>query len=224
MPQAAYVKIDIEKTIREVSSLAEKQVPYAMAQTFTALAKGSQAAIRAGMPARFTIRSRWEQMGVRIEPARKADVKSTGSCEAIVKDIDPYMTRQEKGGIKSVRGKRLAIPERAAAAAMRSGSGAIAKKWKPGELLKDFGKERKSYGRRGTHRKPKPFIIARGGSVAIAIRRLDGRYPLKYLYTLVPQAHVKPRFDFEKTVRAFVAQNYEKTFAANLEAAIKSAH
>lgn len=220
MAQATYVLVDIEKTLQDLTSLERKQFPYVVAQTLTQLAKGAQETIRAGMPSRFHLRSRWEQMGVRIEPARKSDVRSTGSCEAVVKHIDTYMSRQETGGMKRVSGKRLAIPEKSAAAAMRSGSGAIARKWKPGELLKDYGKGRKTYGRRGMRRAPQPFIIARGGSVAIAVRRLEGRYPLKYLYVLKPEANVQPRFDFEKTVRAYVAANYAKRFAENMAAAV----
>jgi hypothetical protein len=229
MPKAAYVKVDIEKTLSESTALEKEQFSFVLAQTLTQLAKGSQEQIREDMPSRFTLRSRWEQMGVRIEAAKKSDVRSSGSAEAAVKHIDPYMTLQEEGGDKRPKRKRsLAIPERTfQPAGLRTSSGAIAPRYRPKQLLKDYkGKDwykQRHPGRKwGRHKKPKPFIMEHDGRVIVAIRRLSSRYPLTYLYVLSHRARVQPRFDFQKTVRAYVAKEYDRKFSENMLAALAS--
>jgi hypothetical protein len=215
-----YVSVDITKTLKELTSLTENHFPYVLSKTLTQLAKGAQAAIRSDMPNRFNIRSRWEIQGVRFEPARKADVRSTGSAEAIVKHLDSYMTRQETGGIKKGR-RSIGIPQRDLEQMNpRTGSGAVQKRYLPKNLLADEGKTRGRH-RKGRHAKPKPFLMKYHGAAVIAVRPGNARGPLKILYRLEPRVKIKPRFEFQKQVDRHVQKEYEKLFAANMAAALK---
>jgi hypothetical protein len=218
-----HVTVDMEKTLKELASFEKDQFPFAFAKTLTQLAVSSQEKIRRDMPSRFHLRNKWEQMGVRIEPARKADVRSSGSAEAVVKHLDAYMTKQEEGGEKKVSGKSLAIPMQGEA--MRGPGGAIQKKFLPKTLLKDYKKDGAGpHGRRMIRKKKaKPFVlVSKNGNALIAIRRLDGRHPVKFLYAFAEEAHVKPKFDFKKTVDDHVSKNYSKVFEENMAAALRS--
>jgi hypothetical protein len=218
MPQSAYVKIDVNKTLSELTAIEKTQFPFVLAKTATQLAWGAAAAIRFDMPNRFHLRSRWEQMGVRIERAEKKDVLSTGSCTAIVKDIDPRMTLQELGGIKRGKGHRLGVPQKALdAMGARTASGAFKKKFTPAGLLATSGTRR----RKGRGSKNRPFLINSGGKQSVVVRTGPGRLPLMTLYRLEPLVKIKPRFEFRKQVEKHVQENYEKLFAANMAAALK---
>jgi hypothetical protein len=223
MKALATVRIDIKPTIAALSALEKEQVPFVVAKTLTDVALGSQRVIREGMPNRFNIRSRYEIVGVRIEPAKKIDIKNYGLAEAVVKHIDPCMALHETGGEKIPKTARaIAIPEKKfEQTGIRGSSGAIKRKYRPAQLLRDFNQQRHHGRKRGKHGKPKPFIVAKNGRVFVAIRSTASRYPLDYLYVFAARAHIKPRFDFQKTVEQYVAGNFEKKFAENMLAALK---
>jgi hypothetical protein len=223
----ATVQIDIKPTMAALSALEKEQVPFVLAKTLTDVALGSQQTIREGMPKRFHIRSKWEISGVRIEPAKKIDIKTYGYAESVVKHIDPYMALQETGGSKDPKKTRaLAIPEKKfEQTGIRGSSGAIKRKFLPAQLLKDYKgqawyKQRHPGRKHGKRRKPKPFIIEKNGRVFVAIRGAESRYPIEYLYVFAAHAHIKPRFDFQKTVEQYVAGNFEKKFSENMLAAL----
>jgi hypothetical protein len=219
MPSLPYVKLDFEKTLRDLSDLEKTQWPFVLAKTTTQLAGGAAAAIRFDMPNRFHLRSRWEQLGVRIERAEKKDVLSTGSCTAIVKDIDPRMTLHELGGIKRGKGHRLGVPQKVLdSMGARTASGAFKKKFTPAGLLANQGN--RSVYRKGRSSKNKPFLTLSGGKQSVAVRTGPGRLPLMTLYRLESVVKIKPRFQFRAQVEKYVRDNYEKLFAQNMAAAL----
>jgi len=227
------VNILNRETIKDLSDLEKKQLPYVCAKTLTDVAIGAQGEIKKQMPSRFTLRSRWATQGVRIEPAKKADIKQHGFCEAVVKHIDPYMTKQEEGGTRRLAShgkesnKTVAV---VASGVKRNSSGSVPVPTKKAlHLLSKSAKSeiKKVKRKHGRHRKPKPFIIPRKGEqrskTVIAIRTEQDRYPLKYLFVLSPRPQMHMRYDFRETVIKYTQGKIEKRFAENLLAAMGTA-
>ena len=67
-----HIQVDTSDMERGLDAMARKQLPFAVAAALTATAKDAQAAVRAQMPARFTLRGPWVPKGIRIRPAKKA--------------------------------------------------------------------------------------------------------------------------------------------------------
>lgn len=219
---------EISECRRDLTTIQRQELPFVVAKTVTDLAKGSQGKIQRDMRQRFTIRSHWPIRGVRIEPAKKSDMRRYGQCEGAVKHLDHYMTLHEEGGEKEnlSRGepsgsrKRTAIPHYQSRRSLRTGTGRLkqsAKKYlqKPSSTTGLFTRKR------GVHRKPKPFIISASGNRSlVVIRRNKHRDNLKYLFVLADRPRVKPRFEFEKTVRVYARENIRRRFAENMRSAM----
>jgi hypothetical protein len=88
---------DVERITRALDDAAQKQVPFALARALTWTAKDAQSDVRGELPRRFTLRNNWVSSGIRITPAKK------GAPEALVGSLEPFMARQETGGVKKAR-------------------------------------------------------------------------------------------------------------------------
>jgi len=226
------VKIDTTDFIKYLTHLERDQLPYVLAKTVTDIAKGAQAEIQKAMPRKFHIRNPWTIKGVRIEPGKKAQVKKTGQAEAAVTHIDPFMKKQEEGASRAIEshGRRIGGNKRQAVpvddTGLRTASGAIRKRMRPGALLKDYGKlqDRRKGRKWGRKRKPKPFIMhAASGASLVAVRTNAARLPVRVLFTLTSRIRVNPRYDFRRTVENYAAKNFHKIFKANMTAALATA-
>lgn len=202
-----YIDVNVPDAIHSLERVVRKQVPFATALALTWTAADAQEAVRDDLPEHFTIRNTWVSKGIRIEPARKADWPN---MSARIYSRDDFMARQEFGGLKVPRGHSLAIPTKEMLARAGGKRGIIRKKSRPKALLRD---------RAGAHRRT--FIATMGdGTRGIVRRRSKKRLPIDLLYTLVPSARVKPRWDFEPTVREQVQRHFERHFGRALARAI----
>jgi hypothetical protein len=183
------------------------------------------------MPAKFDLKSNRPKKGLRVKKSNKKQPRR----EASVTHLDAWMTLHEAGGKKQPAGssKDMGIPASGTLKKGRSASGKIREGFWPRNLLKNDGsidpKKAGAMGGRGNRGKgrAKAFMVEHGGHKRIVVREKRGaaRENLVGLYTLTPEATVKPRWDFEKTVQGVakhkLAKNFQKALARAVETSKK---
>ena len=218
------VSVDATKAIEGLSQLQSKDLPYALSRTLTASAKDAQAAVKAELPQKFTLRNRFFEGGIRIKPA---DKRTPSRIEADVHTYTANKTtgapgfaeRQEEGGDKVPYGGRqhIAIPTRY----LRGmAPGAIPAELRPRALLGFAANQGQYKTRRGTMsnaRLVRGFVFflqtLKDGRLAIMGRHMhdEDAYPF---YVLVPSASLKPRFNMAEIVRKTVTEAFPKNWKA----------
>jgi hypothetical protein len=200
----------IIETRADFADCGSNQMPFAIAKALTMTAKSRQGRVRQGMGSRFILRrAAFIKSGVRIEPATKTKL------QAVVKDINPFMERQETGGQKlPTHGSMVAVPLSGARPSPRS---LIQPENMPAAVMQRGGFIRTSGGKsimyavafKAGRRKRDKFTKQLGAA--------QWSRKIVPMYALVPRAEVRPRYDFEKTVVTGIedefAQNFEQTFA-----------
>jgi hypothetical protein len=187
------------------ASAVGRQIPFASAKALTKLALEARDEVRAGLkPPRFEIRSTWVSRGITITPAKKSDWPNASS---VVGSRDAFMVQQETGGTKQPKfAGALAIPTKAGqkiAIVRRTGAGKIPKRGRP-KVLIAAGK-----------------AFVKDGEVRLrqAVGTGPGRAPP--IFFLRPQAHLRARFEFRKTVEGIVEKRSGPLFREALEGALK---
>ena len=211
------VDINTKEIERLAGSEALKQLRFAAAVSLTMAAREARDSVRASMPSRFTIRRQWVVQGIRYTPASK------DTLEAMVFSKDPFMGRQETGGIKTGspsggnftganlqqnKGKRVrpamgrvAVPTDKV---LRSKSEIIRKSELPSGL-----------GERG-------FVIGKPGDTQFLAKRFakGKRAGLQILYVLKRSTQIKPRLGLREITEKVVSRRFMKIFSDQLEKAI----
>lgn len=101
------VHFDPAPYLAGIDRLIREAYPKATAIALTETAKAAQAAIRADLPKRFIIRSRWVPGGIRFTAADKRD----NPIRATVGSVTPFMGLHATGGVRRPTGKKdLAFP------------------------------------------------------------------------------------------------------------------
>lgn len=180
------------------------QVRFAMAQAANDTAKDVQAKTLAGLPRKFTLRSRgapwWKpgtRMGFNIQFANKQTLTSTIGSRA------DWLDLQERGGTKSVSGKSLAVPT----GVRETPSSVIPRAMKVRRLLAS----------------KRAFVIKTSRGAYTFERTGKGPRELKLLYTFKNQVPVPPRLAFFAEGKPVVESKFPVHFRARLVAAIASA-
>lgn len=112
-----------------------------------------------------------------------------------------YLQRLTEGGIKTPRGRHLAIPSNQNTVQRLSG-GAVRKADRPRQLLN----------------RKRVFIqkLAQSGDMAIMRRVGKDRYPVQMLYLLEPSGRIKKQFGFyddaNMTARRSIGKNFNRAF------------
>lgn len=172
----------INDLIRDLDDISKNQLPFGTAAALTRTAQDAQTAITNKTYETFIVRTGWPKpstpFGIKIIPARK------DTQQAVIYNVAPFMMLQETGGRKvTVTGRKyLAIPT---SAVKRTKRELIARSNYPSALMQ-----------RG-----KGGFIARLGSGKLALikRSGKGRTTLTVMYTLQPEARIKPAWGFEQT-------------------------
>jgi hypothetical protein len=200
----------IIETRKDLVDCGSNQAPFAIAKALTLTAKSRQAKVQQGLGSRFILRrASFIKSGVRIEPATKTKL------QAVVKDINPFMERQETGGTKlPTHGSMVAVPLSGARPSPRS---LISPENMPAAVMQRGGFIRTVGGRsimyavafKAGRRKRDKFTKQLGAA--------NWSRKIVPMYVLVHSATVRPRYEFEKTVTTGIedefAQNLEQTFA-----------
>jgi phage gpG-like protein len=192
------LEVDLPPYLRTLNALGKDQLPFAVASTLTEVASLAQARLRAQLPRRFNIRSKWTAKGIQTKKARKGDWPRT---YALVGTRDEYMVQQELGGIRRARsGRYRAIPSRVV---KRRASGAVRKDQRPRALI---GKGRAYFGTES--------IQLTGGK--------SGRGRKGTAYWLREQVRMRPRWGMRQSVQQTAATTIQPVFRRKMTAALRS--
>jgi hypothetical protein len=192
-----FVRHELFKLADELSDLAKKQVPFAVARSLTdvaRLAKGdvvAQEAAKFDRPTPFTLR------GPAFAPATKANLRS----KVFIKDIQAgYLALQETGGVRLPSKTALVVP-----------AGARLNQY--GNLPK--GALQRLKGQRNV-------FIGNVDGIGGVWQRLPGDQ-LKLLIRFTPEAQYKPKFGYHAVVEARVRRDLPALLRNNLTKALRTA-
>lgn len=201
------IKVD-DSTFRRAMQGFERQIPYAIARALTATAKDAQAALKAHLDKHFTVRTPWVAKGIRIEPAKKSNLR------AVVGSVDKFMEPQAVGGVKKPHeGRMVGIP--------------LVGKGLPRPSIKSVTRPSKWPG--GYTARGDAFVgKLRTDEEAVWQRVLKGkgkdrREGLRLLYVMKPEVRLEPRWPIRETVEETVAARWEDNARAAIREAIDTA-
>ena len=222
-----HVTCNVDKLLKGMRDVREKQLPYAMKEAVNANAFRARRALIKDYPRKFTMRSKGLPNLIRID---KADKKVPAARIYLDKQ---FMARQEYGGEKVAKpGKGVAVPRPGV-----TENGGLTSKGsvKPGyyvsALMADAEKNKRRSrvrnGRKYGENRPSarksskyhPFEIERNAGVRFIARHIAGSRKLEWLYALYPKVVVPPRWGWQKIVKFF----YEKYIKSDFEAAYRKA-
>lgn len=211
------IDFDYHKEMKKFEGIEKEQFPFAVALALTRTAQQAQKVVQKETQEKFNLHTMFIPRNIKVTPAKKKDIQKFGLAEAYVgtTKLISFMTLQETGGVKKPKGRALSLPSEGLGGNAKTATGAIKKGMKPKALLARFDSKKKEKKTKGGQVKPMAFV-AKG---MILIRVGPGRYPLKVLYKFEEKAKIKPRWEFERTVRT-IAENY---FAHNMEQAMRFA-
>lgn len=197
---AISVQTDIERAMAQLSSITEaQQFRFATARALTQTAVEVQTEVRKNMPGRFTIRRDWVIKGIQIERATKANLTAT------VFSRDKFMALQETGGVKGALRNYLAIPT---SMVRRTPKDVIRKADRPAALG------------------DKVSVVEFKGHKYLALkkpRRGANGQRLRFLYLLVPRAHLHERLGLSKDGQRVARARFVENLQASLAQAVASA-
>ena len=228
---------NVDDVIRQISSLAERHVPFALSKALNTTAFKGRDKVKGQMSERFTLRNNWTQKGVKVQTVDKADVKraisaagrgGTGAqaMSAAIYTMDWYMRQQEEGGTRTPKSNHLWIAARNRGGlypARKGGAfeGMVLKKQGPKAVGADLDLPYPSGRRSAKNKKPyaTPKAFKKKNGVYIRKKRGPDRDVIK-LYNLVDQANIKKRWHFEETLRAVAAAGLRNEFIKAMSAAL----
>lgn len=222
------IKVDVAEAVAGLHELEHQHLPFALAATLTALAKGAQAKVREGLPSKFTLRNNFTEQGIRFKPAEKnssrieADVHT--DTENRTTGAPDYLEKQEDGGERVAFGGRshIAIPTRYLRAMI--GNRPIPAELRPKALLgavngrytaykKTKGGEKQIALKNQTRVNGMIFFVQelKNGHPAIMGRYWTDRDAFPF-YILVTSVTTRPRLEMDKTVEQYVAANFDSAW------------
>lgn len=187
----AIISIQIKSNASdELSKIATKQIPFAIAKTLTNIAQKSQEEVRKNIREKFFIRKKSGgfESSIRIKPATKTNLT------AEVYTMAAFAALQQTGGVKQAKDGRLAIPA----------YGAI------NQVKKRSDSNSPSHYLAGDAFK----IKTKSGNEVIAKRQ---RGELKILYFLRKRAQIDKKLDMIETTIKTTKVNFETIFKENLQ-------
>jgi hypothetical protein len=213
------VKIDASQLVGELHDIQKRQLPFAMASALTATAQDGQAEVRRNLGAKFTLRNRFTEQGIRIKPADKnklplqADVHTdTANRKTGAPD---YLGNQEDGGEKIPFGghQHIAVPTKYL---RQMCPGVIPQELRPKNLLGAAqlgGKYKTNKGAVRNQRIVRGFVFflqkIKDGNAAIMGRYMTEQDAFPF-YLLIPEANIKPRLKMEQDVRRIAEERFPR--------------
>lgn len=218
-----------------------KQLNYALVLTYTKAGQAGQKAVKAGLPQRFVLRNNFVTNSFRLEAATKKNPWAT----IFVPTDGPYnadfLIRQQEGGIKTPKGRHIAIPASSIGvhhapsqhkirrgknagqvreSVVRNSRGLIKRGFKPKELLQD----KKQYFI-GTIKSKLTGKATYGIWKRTGKHTSRGGYPAPFvnlMYILVPQGIVQERLEFHQTAIKAAKEALPKAFEDALIEAVRT--
>jgi hypothetical protein len=206
------IDIDVRSNIKNIAGvvrhLDKRAVKWSTTLALTRTAWDAQKKLLQIIPHRFKITKTWwtarQPTGIKVNKATMQKLRAEVFTEAY------FLPLHETGGTKRPhRGRSLFIPTANTPQRGRKSGGHQA-------VLAG-----KKVLRKGGTATGSPFATV-NGKTGVFRRKTKKRYPLEMVYATRPQAHIDPRFGFEKTVRAEVAKVFDKHFYSILDKELKS--
>ena len=247
------LKVDLGDVPAGIEQMLDDDLPFTIARFLTNVAQTGQEGTRIAEKSVFTLRNDWTVRQTKITPATKKSLVSevytdTSNYKSGAPD---YLPRQDEGGEKvPLAGHRyLAIPTKYLRALV---SGIIPDALRPKNLLppganvaeqysgnfsaKPAMRPRRAIGRDARKKLGNGEYMAfvqktRSGTLCIFVRHggmgYHGGHDAEPWYTLIREAHVKPRFPMEQVVQgvidAYADRDFDRAAAEVLvNAALKS--
>jgi hypothetical protein len=187
------VKDDISKIAKYLEDAEKKHLPYALKQTLNDLAVGAQKHICAKIPSIFDNRTNW--WSPRVRTGIKISFAAKDNLVASVYTKAHFAHIQEEGGTKKAyHGGNLAVPTE------------HIPKW-----------QRNSKGLQRSQGDRTIFRLGRG------IYKRISNQQLKKLYSLTPQAKIKPRFGFKQMAISSFNKDFDRVFTKWFDYALRTA-
>lgn len=197
------MQISLESNIKKISASLDMfqrtQLPFAISSSLNKTSIAAQNSIISAIPHIFNNRKKWwgknQPTGIKVKFSSKYELVSAIYTKAYFAHI------QEQGGIKKpYRGMNIAIPADNLPKRLRK-SNALVKEQGNGRIFKS--------------RSGKAIMQRTGGKV--------GSRSVRRLYTLVPQANIRPRFCFKQMACKAFNRKFDAIFNKQLAHAVKTA-
>lgn len=215
------ISVDVGSLTRQLTSIEQKQIPFAAMKSVNELATTFQDVERKDVLAKkFTLRRpEFIKRTIKIE---RGNFATRDNLRAIV-GVDPtrdLLSKFEKDGEKKPReGRSIAIP----VGARRNKADIVPQSQRPRALgLTDVSSKGGVRVAKGDRR---AFLIARADGTGGIFQRV-GRgknSTIKELFAFKPKVPIKNRLDFAVTARRVAAERWPKIFSKWLDIALKSA-
>jgi hypothetical protein len=230
------ITFDVTETVESMRKIAKHDWPEAIVDAFGDIAQDAQKTVRQNTEIKYRTHSDFITNGIKATPVTSTQKRSAENALRTYGDFDAsvylrpsydprrslaFMTSHEYGTDRDPKDKWIATPTRALKSkGYRTGSGRVAKRWRPSTLLQRYnqtggrldGDTTKYSGKRqkrGRRLPGTPFIVeGRGGKPMIARRVRRGNKPLEFLYTLVDTTKYNKTWEFTDTVYDTVMRVY----------------
>lgn len=196
------VDVDTKQLANSLLRAPRNQVPFAVAMALTRTAQGIQQQLKQDVDKRFTLRNNFVRNAIRFDKATKRDLSAVVGVATSARYDTDFMERQEFGGLKTPRGRHLAIPVEAG----RGKRGIIRKSQRPRALLEN----EKRY-----------FTGFIKGTYGLWKRVKKGE--LKLIYKMPQKGQVKERLGLRDTVGRQMQAKFNKNLFDALDYAARTA-
>lgn len=206
------IDIDVRSNVKQIAGIVrhldKRAVRWSTVQALTRTAWDAQGALLKVIPHRFRTTKVWwkhqQPTGMKVKRA------TMQALQAEIYTTAYFLPLQETGGTKRPHhGRSLLIPTMNTPKSGRKASGH--KRIMAGKKVL----------RKGGTSTGSPFVTV-NGKTGVFRRKTKKRYPLQMVYATRPQAHIDPRFGFEKVVRSMVRRVFGKHFFRILRKELRS--
>ena len=218
------VSIDVTGAVEGIHELEKQHLPFALASTLTALAKGAQGAVQGTLANKFILRNEFTKQGIRFKPAEKksarieADVHTdTANRKTSAPD---YLEKQEDGSNRVPFGGHMHIAVPTKYLRQMVNDGPIPAELRPKALLTAVA-GRYTGRTRGGQIALRNQVRVRGMVFFLQTSKsgtpmIMGRYWTEHeafpIYILTRNVRTRPKLDMAKTVESYVNANFERAW------------
>ncbi len=208
MPVELSIRDNIAQVQKRLTNIERKQIPFATAGAINdTLFDVRKRIVGVTGPRSFDIRNRrFLNAALRVKKATKRNL--TG--EVFDHLGRGQLQRHATGGIKTPRGRHLAIPGRDIEG-KRTRGGAIRKALRPRQVLSKAGR-RQAF-----------TTTFKSGKEAIVRRRTKKRLPLQVLYLLERRTRIRKTFPFHRDAERVTRARFQRHFNRRLRQALRTA-
>lgn len=200
-----------------------KEIPFATARALTDVAFGVQRVEKSEMARALTLRNKFSQSGVQVNPAERRDWPNT-QAEVGIERRRSYLIDHVTGGKRPGGKHGRAILEQED---LRSKSGRIPSGKRPGAMIERAMRAKQAQKARRTRggadkRLPFLFYSRKWGNEVLAQRTGAERYPLRIVYAFRKGVSIKREYPFDLIAGREVNRSYYAAFDRRLRQAIAS--